>query len=101
MCPRCVLTKLKATKGRHGHYSDYGRPHPEITVGRGCRAVQVSALGLCMRRQPTFGSNCDRRPERWECIPEAVKAMPSVYSNLLTFITGAHACIGYRFAVME
>jgi cytochrome P450 len=54
-----------------------------------------------MRRQPTFGSNGDCRPERWECIPEAVKAMPSVYSNLLTFITGAHACIGYRFAVIE
>jgi len=27
--------------------------------------------------------------------------MPSIYGNLLTFITGAHGCIGYRFAVIE
>jgi hypothetical protein len=42
-----------------------------------------------------------RRPERWEAIPEAVKAIPGVFGNLMTFITGAHACIGYRFAVAE
>jgi len=41
------------------------------------------------------------KPERWECIPDAVKAMPSVFGNLLTFITGPHACIGYRFALVE
>ena len=41
------------------------------------------------------------RPERWEAIPEAVNAIPSVFGNLMTFITGAHACIGYRFAVTE
>lgn len=45
--------------------------------------------------------NCAYRPERWEAIPEAIKAMPSVFGNLLTFISGAHACIGYRFAVIE
>ena len=41
------------------------------------------------------------RPERWEAIPEAVKAIPGVFGNLMTFITGTHACIGYRFAVTE
>jgi cytochrome P450 len=41
------------------------------------------------------------RPERWEDIPEAVKAIPGVFGNLMTFINGAHACIGYRFAVTE
>jgi cytochrome P450 len=41
------------------------------------------------------------RPERWETIPEAVKGIPSVFSNLLTFLAGAHACIGYRFAIIE
>jgi cytochrome P450 len=44
---------------------------------------------------------CACRPERWECIPDTVKAMPSVFGNLLTFITGPHACIGYRFALVE
>ncbi|KAI0301267.1 cytochrome P450 [Russula brevipes] len=29
------------------------------------------------------------------------KAIPGVYSNLLAFIAGTHACIGYRFSVIE
>jgi cytochrome P450 len=41
------------------------------------------------------------RPERWEAIPEAVKAIPGVFSNLLTFLAGTHACIGYRFSIIE
>jgi cytochrome P450 len=41
------------------------------------------------------------RPERWESVPEAVLALPSVYGHLVTFIAGAHACIGYRFSVVE
>ncbi|TFY51240.1 hypothetical protein EVG20_g11093 [Dentipellis fragilis] len=41
------------------------------------------------------------KPERWSDVPEAVQAIPSVFSNLFTFIAGPHACIGYRFAVIE
>ena len=41
------------------------------------------------------------RPERWDDIPDAVKELPSVYGHLMTFIAGAHACIGYRFSVTE
>jgi len=41
------------------------------------------------------------RPERWEAVPETVKSIPGVFSNLLTFIAGAHACIGYRFSIIE
>ena len=36
-----------------------------------------------------------KQHKRWEVIPEAVKAIPGVFSNLLTFAAGAHACIGY------
>ena len=41
------------------------------------------------------------RPERWENVPEAVHALPSVYGHLVTFLAGAHACIGFRFSVIE
>ncbi|KAA1468825.1 cytochrome P450 [Dentipellis sp. KUC8613] len=41
------------------------------------------------------------KPERWTNVPEAAHAIPSVFSNLFTFIAGPHACIGYRFAVIE
>ena len=41
------------------------------------------------------------RPERWESIPEAAHSIPGVWGNLLTFLGGPHACIGYRFSVVE
>ncbi|KAN0109578.1 cytochrome P450 [Russula decolorans] len=54
------------------------------------------------RLKSLWGEDADEfKPERWEAIPEAVKAIPSVFGNLMTFITGTHACIGYRFAVTE
>ncbi|KAF7339184.1 hypothetical protein MVEN_01995700 [Mycena venus] len=41
------------------------------------------------------------RPERWENIPEAASAIPSVWANLLTFLAGNHNCIGFRFSLVE
>ncbi|KAG9090367.1 hypothetical protein FS749_000613, partial [Ceratobasidium sp. UAMH 11750] len=41
------------------------------------------------------------RPERWDNLSPMVKDMPGVYGNLMTFIHGHHACIGYRFALVE
>ncbi|KAH9968096.1 cytochrome P450 [Russula dissimulans] len=54
------------------------------------------------RRKSLWGEDADEfKPERWEAIPEAAKAIPGVFSNLLTFITGTHACVGYRFSLIE
>ncbi|KAI0252854.1 cytochrome P450 [Lactifluus subvellereus] len=54
------------------------------------------------RLKSLWGEDADEfKPERWEAIPEAVKAIPGVFSNLLTFAAGAHACIGYRFSIIE
>lgn len=46
------------------------------------------------RRESVF------RPERWENPPTST-ANPTAYSSMMTFTGGPHACIGYRFAVME
>ncbi|KAI0299412.1 cytochrome P450 [Multifurca ochricompacta] len=54
------------------------------------------------RLKSLWGDDADEfKPERWEVIPDAVRAIPGVFSNLLAFITGAHACIGYRFSIIE
>ena len=43
----------------------------------------------------------NRRPERWERIPEAVNCVPGVWGNTLTFLGGPRNCIAYRFSVVE
>ena len=41
------------------------------------------------------------RPERWESPPEATSENPGVWSNLMTFLGGSRACIGYQFTIIE
>ncbi|PCH43005.1 cytochrome P450 [Wolfiporia cocos MD-104 SS10] len=41
------------------------------------------------------------RPERWETLPETVHSIPGVWGNMLSFLGGPRACIGYRFSLVE
>ncbi|KAI0692278.1 cytochrome P450 [Cytidiella melzeri] len=54
------------------------------------------------RYKPYWGEDAGEfKPERWENLPDAVKAVPGVYGNLLSFLGGPRACIGYRFSLAE
>ena len=54
------------------------------------------------RMKEIWGEDADEfKPERWECIPEAVSSIPGVWGNIFSFIGGARGCIGYRFSLIE
>ncbi|KAF8232559.1 cytochrome P450 [Tricholoma matsutake] len=54
------------------------------------------------RDKSIWGEDADEfRPERWESISEASSEVPGVWGNMLTFLGGPRACIGYRFALIE
>ncbi|KAH9980693.1 cytochrome P450 [Russula compacta] len=62
----------------------------------------VIPIRLLNRSTDIWGEDANEfKPERWEDVPEAVNGLPSIYGHLVTFIAGAHACIGYRFSVIE
>ncbi|EKM59827.1 uncharacterized protein PHACADRAFT_250554 [Phanerochaete carnosa HHB-10118-sp] len=78
----------------------YGRVREHIEVKKG-DLVFLPILAL-NRRKEIWGEDAHEfKPERWEHIPEAAANVPGVWGNLLTFIGGPRACIGYRFSLVE
>ncbi|EKM58812.1 uncharacterized protein PHACADRAFT_112917 [Phanerochaete carnosa HHB-10118-sp] len=58
------------------------------------------------RNKEVWGDDaCEWKPERWldGKLPESVAdaKIPGVYSNLMTFIGGGRACIGFKFSQLE
>ncbi|KAI0743350.1 cytochrome P450 [Daedaleopsis nitida] len=82
-------------------YTDrYGKVCSEIAIGKGDRVViPVTALHT---HKAIWGEDAfEFRPERWDNPPEAISSIPGVFGHILTFLGGPHACIGYRFALVE
>nr|GAT45766.1 cytochrome P450 [Mycena chlorophos] len=78
-----------------------GCQRKEIRVEKGDKLYLP--LRAINRSRDIWGSDAEQfRPERWlEGIPEAAKAIPSAWSNITSFLAGAHACIGYRVALLQ
>ncbi|KAI0049918.1 cytochrome P450 [Auriscalpium vulgare] len=72
----------------------------EIIVPKG-NAILVPIQHM-NRSEELWGEDAaEFRPERWASIPNSARTIPNVWGNTLTFLAGGHACIGYRFAVVE
>ncbi|KAJ6589227.1 cytochrome P450 [Mycena capillaripes] len=73
-----------------------------ILVNKGDKVyIPIRAVN---RSEELWGPNAeDFSPERWtdNTVPDAVKDIPSIWSSTMSFLSGTHACIGYRVALVE
>ncbi|KAF9002258.1 cytochrome P450 [Cyathus striatus] len=80
-----------------------GKDIPEVYVPKGTN-VYVSILAANRNREIWGEDVMEWNPERWlNPLPESVKEahIPGIYSNLMTFIGGGRACIGFKFSQLE
>ncbi|KAF8270004.1 cytochrome P450 [Lactarius quietus] len=95
-----VASKDTVVRVGEPYVDRHGVKRNEIRLQKG-DAILIPIRAI-HRLKSLWGEDADEfRPERWEAIPEPVKSLPGVFSNLLTFLAGAHACIGYRFSIIE
>jgi cytochrome P450 len=79
---------------------------PESKGGEGVHILKGTFVHI-----PIEAMNLDREiwgkdgwafvPDRWDNLPEAVKSLPGLYANTLTFSAGPRSCIGQRFSLIE
>ncbi|PPQ72757.1 hypothetical protein CVT24_012797 [Panaeolus cyanescens] len=64
-------------------------------------AVFIPILVLNRSKEIWGDDSLDFCPERWISIPQEASQIPGVWSNMLTFLGGPRACIGFRFSLVE
>ncbi|KAJ7195155.1 cytochrome P450 [Mycena rebaudengoi] len=77
-----------------------GIVHDNIPIRKG-QQLYIPLLAVNTDKALWGEDAAEFKPDRWTHLPEAVKAIPSVWSNLMTFFAGPHNCIGFRFSVAE
>ncbi|KAG7453117.1 cytochrome P450 [Guyanagaster necrorhizus] len=77
-----------------------GRVQDSIRIRKG--QTILIPISTVNRDEALWGEDAKEfKPERWEKIPDAVKSIPGVWGNMLSFIGGPRSCIGYRFSLVE
>ncbi|OSX64584.1 hypothetical protein POSPLADRAFT_1053385 [Postia placenta MAD-698-R-SB12] len=75
----------------------------EIPVAKGTEVLV--GMWACNVNKSLWGEDSlEWKPERWlSDLPDALKqaSVPGVYSNIMTFLGGRRACIGFKFSEME
>jgi cytochrome P450 len=78
-----------------------GVKHESLRITKGTTFfIPIIAMN---RNEELWGPDArEFKPERWlSPLPEQTADIPNVWGNVLSFLAGPRACIGYRFAVME
>ncbi|KIM28538.1 hypothetical protein M408DRAFT_16272 [Serendipita vermifera MAFF 305830] len=78
-----------------------GKPRKHIEVKKGDHFI--IPIILMNRSRDVWGPDADEfNPDRWLADrPAAVSEIPGLWANLMTFINGQRACIGFKFALLE
>ncbi|KAE9397676.1 cytochrome P450 [Gymnopus androsaceus JB14] len=80
-----------------------GVVHDGIPVRKG-ESIFIPILAM-NRAKSLWGEDArEFNPERWmkpDGIPNSVSSIPGVWGNMMSFLGGPHACIGYRFSLVE
>ncbi|KAI0347504.1 cytochrome P450 [Trametopsis cervina] len=92
-----VLPFAEPIRGLDGSMLDEVLVPKDTTIIVGIRA--------CNRNKAIWGDDVlEWKPERWiNGLPASVTAarVPGLYSNLMTFLGGGRACIGFKFSQLE
>ncbi|EJF55866.1 cytochrome-450 hydroxylase [Dichomitus squalens LYAD-421 SS1] len=91
--PTSTLVKLSTPDGGYEEADSFLMPKGS------CVHVPIEAFNL--DREVWGPDGWQFKPDRWDNLPEAVKAQPGLYNNILTFSAGPRSCIGVKFSIIE
>uniref|UniRef100_A0A8H7Y1G3 Cytochrome P450 n=1 Tax=Psilocybe cubensis TaxID=181762 RepID=A0A8H7Y1G3_PSICU len=68
-----------------------------------CKGQSILIPILALNRDKSiWGDDAGEfKPERWKSVPQSVGTIPGVWGNMMSFLGGPRACIGYRFSLVE
>ncbi|EPQ51721.1 cytochrome P450 [Gloeophyllum trabeum ATCC 11539] len=80
----------------------YGKTQDVIRISKG-DSIAVPILQINCSKEIWGEDAGEFKPERWlkDSVPEAAHNVPGIWGNILTFLGGPRACIGYRFSLVE